>query len=222
VGTAALVTVLTVAGMVGIGPGAAQAQMTSDDTHASASDKGTEEPQAKPHSDDPSANTGTDDFAGDDDWLTINDTPPAKHQAQQSPSTKLPAGTGPGKRIVYDISEQRVWLVNGKGDVTRTYLVSGGKDETLLEPGRYDVTSKSREAVSYNHKETMQYMVRFTTGDHAPIGFHDVPARADGSLVQTRSELGTPLSSGCIRQWITDARALWDFAPVGTPVVVTP
>ena len=34
------------------------------------------------------------------------------------------------------------------------------------------------------------------------------------------SELGTPLSHGCIRQWRPDAKALWDFAPVGTEVVV--
>jgi lipoprotein-anchoring transpeptidase ErfK/SrfK len=42
----------------------------------------------------------------------------------------------------------------------------------------------------------------------------------DGHLVQTRAQLGTPLSHGCIRQWRPDAKALWRFAPVGTSVVV--
>ena len=61
----------------------------------------------------------------------------------------------------------------------------------------------------------MQYMVRFAHGKRAAIGFHDIPVD-DGELVQTREELGTPRSHGCIRQWRPDARALWRFAPVGT------
>jgi lipoprotein-anchoring transpeptidase ErfK/SrfK len=47
-----------------------------------------------------------------------------------------------------------------------------------------------------------------------------VPTK-DGRLLQTRAQLGTPQSHGCIRQWLPDAKALWDFAPVGTKVVVT-
>ena len=39
--------------------------------------------------------------------------------------------------------------------------------------------------------------------------------------MQTRDELGTPQSHGCIRQARPDARALWKFAPLGTTVVVT-
>jgi lipoprotein-anchoring transpeptidase ErfK/SrfK len=77
------------------------------------------------------------------------------------------------------------------------------------------------EAVSLDGKETMRYMVRFASGKHSAIGFYDIPARKDGSLVESRSQLGTPQSAGCIRQWITDAKALWEFAKVGTPVVVT-
>jgi len=38
--------------------------------------------------------------------------------------------------------------------------------------------------------------------------------------VQTRAELGRALSSGCVRQARDDAKALWDFAPLGTRVVV--
>ncbi len=133
----------------------------------------------------------------------------------------MPEGSGSGKRVVYDISAQRVWLVGASDKVRRTYLVSGGKDASLLEPGSYQVTSMSRHAVAYNHKSTMNYMVRFAAGRHAPIGFHDVPARSDGSLVESRSDLGTPMSSGCIRQWISDPTTLWVFAKVDTPVIVT-
>jgi lipoprotein-anchoring transpeptidase ErfK/SrfK len=67
----------------------------------------------------------------------------------------------------------------------------------------------------------MEYFVRFATGYTAPIGFHTVPVDNAGKLEQTREELGTPQSAGCVRQWRDDAVALWTFAPVGTKVVVT-
>ena len=41
-----------------------------------------------------------------------------------------------------------------------------------------------------------------------------------GVEVQTLADLGTPLSDGCIRQDVDDAAALWEFAPLGTSVVV--
>jgi lipoprotein-anchoring transpeptidase ErfK/SrfK len=67
----------------------------------------------------------------------------------------------------------------------------------------------------------MEYMVRFHRGTNSNIGFHDIPVKeATGEEVQTLSELGTPLSDGCIRQDEDDAKALYKFAPVGTTVVV--
>jgi len=68
---------------------------------------------------------------------------------------------------------------------------------------------------------TMKYMVRFAHGKRAAIGFHDIPVK-DGEKVQTKGELGTARSGGCIRQWRPDAQALWEFAPRGTAVVVVP
>jgi hypothetical protein len=134
----------------------------------------------------------------------------------------LPADSGSGRRVVYDISEQRVWLVDRANTVTRTYLVSGSSHPHLLAPGSYAVYSRSLHAIGFNHKETMRYMVRFAHGRHSAIGFHDIPVSdASGSLVQSRSQLGTPLSAGCIRQWRPDAKALWRFAVKGTTVVVT-
>lgn len=149
--------------------------------------------------------------------------PPAGHQTAptDTPSTALPARSGTGKRIVFDVSAQRVWLVAADGTVERTYPVSGSKYHNL-DTGTYHVTSRSRYATAYNSAEKMDYMVRFTTSNKSstPIGFHSIPAMPDGTLAEPRSGLGAPASDGCIRQWITDAHALWDFAPDGTTVVV--
>jgi hypothetical protein len=123
---------------------------------------------------------------------------------------------------VYDISAQRVWLVDRHNEVRRTYLVSGGKNPHLLSPGTYAVYARERHAIAFNHKETMGYMVSFAHGAHYAIGFHDIPvADANGSTVQSRRQLGTPQSAGCIRQARPDARAMWRFASEGTTVVVT-
>lgn len=133
----------------------------------------------------------------------------------------VPANSGSGRRAVFDISAQRVWLVDATGTVQRTYLVSGSRQPHLLKPATYTVTARERNAISYDYKDTMHYMVRFATGKHSPIGFHDIPVRdSDHRLVEKHSQLGTPLSAGCIRQWEPDAKAMWRFASIGTTVVV--
>jgi lipoprotein-anchoring transpeptidase ErfK/SrfK len=136
-----------------------------------------------------------------------------------STETVLPADSGSGRRIVFSEDRQRVWLVNGRGVVTRTYLVSGSVYDNL-DPGTYSVYSRSQQAWGIDDSGTMQYFVRFAHGDNAAIGFHDIPVD-EGHAVQSLADLGTPQSHGCIRQKRADAIALWDFAPLGTPVVVT-
>ena len=131
----------------------------------------------------------------------------------------VPEGSGHGRRIVFSQSLQRVWLVAANDDVERTYLVSGSRTDNL-HPGTYAVYSRSEQAYGIDDSGTMKYFVRFTHGENAAIGFHDIPV-LDGKKLQTRAQLGTPRSHGCIRQWRPDAIALWRFAPVGTTVVVT-
>jgi lipoprotein-anchoring transpeptidase ErfK/SrfK len=144
----------------------------------------------------------------------------AQKVASLKESNALPEDSGAGRRIVYSETAQRVWLVNDAGRVERTYLVSGSKFDNL-NPGQYSVLSKARFATAFDYSGSMEYFVRFATGFTAPIGFHTVPVDNAGRPEQSKDELGTPKSAGCVRQWRDDAFALWTFAPIGTKVVVT-
>jgi lipoprotein-anchoring transpeptidase ErfK/SrfK len=67
-----------------------------------------------------------------------------------------------------------------------------------------------------------RYMVRFVrTASGNNIGFHEIPSGPGGRL-QTDAQLGMALSSGCVRQSTPDAIFLYNWAPVGTTVVVLP
>lgn len=138
--------------------------------------------------------------------------------AEETDPEALPAGSGTGRRIVFSETEQRVWLVRKNGSVRRTYLVSGSLEDNL-DPGRYSVFSKSRWAVGVDDSGVMEYFVRFAEGQNAAIGFHTIPTKL-GTALQSRAQLGTPQSHGCIRQAKADAVSLWKFAPEGTTVVV--
>ncbi|MGH3414738.1 MAG: L,D-transpeptidase [Marmoricola sp.] len=130
----------------------------------------------------------------------------------------VPAASGHGRRVVFDISAQRVWLVHRDGSVAATYLASGSVDHNL-HPGHYRVYSRSPWATGIDDSGVMQYFVRFAHGQNAAIGFHSIPTK-DGHPLQTRGQLGTPQSHGCIRQAKPDAIRLWHFAAIGTRVVV--
>lgn len=141
-------------------------------------------------------------------------------ERRRVPVADLPPDSGQGRRVVFSESRQRVWLVGGNGAVRRTYPVSGSLTDNL-DQGTYSVYSRSLHAVGIDDSGTMRYFVRFTRGDTgAAIGFHDIPVD-EGERVQTVAQLGTPTSHGCIRQRRADAKAMWEFAPLGTVVVVT-
>ncbi|QIX27641.1 L,D-transpeptidase [Nocardioides sp. JQ2195] len=132
--------------------------------------------------------------------------------------TEAPADSGEGRRVVFSQAAQRVWLIDEDDTVERTYLVSGSVYDNL-DPGTFAVYSRSEKAWGIDDSGTMNWFVRFAHGPNAAIGFHDIPVD-DGQRVQTADELGTPRSHGCIRQRPVDAKALWEFAPIGTTVVV--
>ncbi len=135
-----------------------------------------------------------------------------------APYKAIPADSGEGRRIIYSGLQQRVWMVNANGTLHDTYLVSGRANTPL--PGSYSVFSKSPVAWAGHDGITMNHMLRFTWGRTLAIGFHSIPRYGNGTPMQTEAELGTYQSAGCVRQSEAKAEALYNWAPVGTTVVV--
>ncbi len=131
-----------------------------------------------------------------------------------------PANSGYGHRVVYSNSQQRIWWVDRDDRVVNSYLVSGRRDTPA--PGRYQVYSKSLVAFAGHDGITMRHMVRFAHGTRLSIGFHSIPNYANGVPMQSEAQLGTFQSSGCVRQRNDQAAALYQWAPIGLTVVVTP
>lgn len=134
---------------------------------------------------------------------------------------ELPPDSGSGRRVVYSKNLQRVWLVEEDGTVSDTHRVSGRMDQPNY--GTYQVFSRSEFTCSRSHSDIcMRWMVRFAhsrSGDN--IGFHEIPRRS-GVPLQTEEKLGAPLSGGCVRQSTDDAILMWEWAGLGTVVVVVP
>ena len=158
--------------------------------------------------------------------------------------TILPANSGSGRRAVYSKSLQRVWLVDEDGSVVKTHRVSGrltwdqptpNNPANPVEPSFQFYNSSnvpafyrvaSRSSYTCNIKKPYlcwRYMVRFTKGgdEGDNIGFHQIPVDTrTNTPVQTLSQLGQPLSGGCVRQAPADAEYMWNWAWMHTKVVV--
>ena len=133
----------------------------------------------------------------------------------------LPPNSGSGRRVVYDRAGQRVWAVDKSNNIVRSWLVSGSQYSNEV-PGTHKVYSRSAVSTAWNGKAYLPKMIRYYQTKIGHIGFHAIPLKvADRSVYQTEAQLGTRLSGGCQRQANLDAAFLWDFAQVGTPVVVT-
>ena len=108
----------------------------------------------------------------------------------------LPPNSGTGRRIVYSNAQQRIWLVEANGLVSHTYLVSGRHG--LPSVGVHQVYSKVPSSPSGDL--TLPWTLRFAVSSSGnPIDIHGIPLRPDGSPIEADSQLGTPLSHGCLR-----------------------
>lgn len=124
--------------------------------------------------------------------------------------TALPAGSGTGRRVVYSLDDDRVWLVNQPHRVKRTFRVNPGTVDP--PPAQYTVTSRSGTIVGSDGM-AIEHVVRFADVNGTPIGFS---AAANGSTTPP----DPTKRLGGIREPREDGTAMWDFATIGTRVTV--
>lgn len=136
-----------------------------------------------------------------------------------SDAPPLPANSGSGRRVVYERQSQRVWAVDADERVVRSWLVAGSRFTNEV-PGTHRVYSRSETSTAWDGTYRFNKMVRWYDSSRGALGFHSIPYDAAGRPQMTEDELGERLSAGCQRQADLDADFLWDFAPVGTTVVV--
>lgn len=133
----------------------------------------------------------------------------------------LPDNSGSGRRVVYKNSLQWVWIVDANNDVVRVFPVSGLRG--VPNPGKYKVTSQSLRSFSLDFKGVwFNHMTRFAFGPQGGnIGFHAIPTK-NGKSIQTEAQLGSFQGSGCIRVRPDEAKFIFQYAKLGTTIVVLP
>ena len=116
-----------------------------------------------------------------------------------------PIRTGPGGHRVEVLLDRQLTLAIDDNVVVRVMHMSSGKPGFATPTGSYAVFRKEARSWSVPYKVWVPWATYFVGG----VAFHEYPDVPIG-----------PASHGCVRTPRYDARWLYDFTPIGTPVVV--
>ncbi|MFJ8882428.1 hypothetical protein ACIRJR_03325 [Streptomyces sp. NPDC102402] len=133
-------------------------------------------------------------------------SPKPRPSATKPKTYKVPDDSGAGRRIVYSLSQKRVWLLSESESVTRTFTVWPGNVPPA--EGEYPVTFRRAEGTGGDGVR-IEHAVYF--GERSAFS-----NALDGASPAPDSSVKT----GAIRESVADGTALWDFATKGTLVYV--
>jgi lipoprotein-anchoring transpeptidase ErfK/SrfK len=123
------------------------------------------------------------------------------------------------RRIVVNISEQHLYAYEGN-TLVYDFVVSTGIDSSPTIPGVFQVLSKEEEAYASSWDLWMpHFMGIYRTGPDFTNGFHGLPTLSNGARLW-EGYLGRPVSYGCIVIGLAEAAALYEWAELGTLVVI--
>lgn len=129
----------------------------------------------------------------------------------QAADTRVPDGSGSGRRVVYSLGQKRVWLVDASGQSRRTFVVWPGS--VSPEPGSYSVGERD-DARTGSDGVAIEHVMFFATGSGLSIAFSNA---VDGS---SPPPAASGAKTGGIRMSKADGTALWAFGATGTAVTV--
>lgn len=125
-----------------------------------------------------------------------------------------------GKSIEVILSKQELHMIEN-GKIISIRKVSTGKWSTPTPTGHFMTHGKTLVAYSKAYGLYMEYWMPITA--NGAYGLHALPfwrLHNGGKLYEGVGHLGTPVSHGCIRESVADAKSLYTWAPVGTPVTI--
>lgn len=127
------------------------------------------------------------------------------------------------KYIEIDLSQQNMYLWE-RGENIAIHRVSTGLYYPT-PPGRYRIMNKALNAYSYIYHVWMPYWMAFSLDPkiNAYLGIHELPYWIDTSgqeIRRPRDFLGSPHTGGCVSLDIGAAQQVYDWASVGTLVLI--
>ncbi len=126
---------------------------------------------------------------------------------------------GASKKVIVDISDQRLYAYE-YGELVTTFVVSTGQYDGTLR-GTFSVLDKIANAYSEMWGFWMpDWMGIYHATDTVDNGIHALPVLANGQRLWGDS-LGQPVTWGCVVLGPEDAQLLFDWAIVGTPVLIS-
>lgn len=141
---------------------------------------------------------------------------PGAGAASSGPANSSGPATGGGKRIVVDLSAQRMYVYQN-GQLLWNWVVSTGRPGQATAVGHYKVLNKIPNAYAYTWSLQMPYWLGIYWAGRLQNGIHALPIQANGQRLWA-GYLGQPVSFGCIILGTQNAKTLYNWAAVGVPV----
>ncbi|MEA3340043.1 MAG: LysM peptidoglycan-binding domain-containing protein [Chloroflexota bacterium] len=130
----------------------------------------------------------------------------------------IPASTGGGKRILIDLSEQHLYAYQGNA-LIYSFVASTGKPGIGTRTGDFRVLDKIPNAYASTWGLQMPHWLGIYWAGGLENGIHALPIMSNGQRLWA-GYLGTPVSFGCIILGVEQARLLYQWAEIGTPVII--
>jgi lipoprotein-anchoring transpeptidase ErfK/SrfK len=121
-----------------------------------------------------------------------------------------------GKYIDINLKSQ-VMTIFENGELMDAYMVSSGKRGMETPQGSFQVSNKTPRAWSKEYGLFMPYWMAMVRS--GSFGIHELP-EWPGGYKEGANHLGTPVSHGCIRLGVGPAKRVYDWADMGTPVII--
>lgn len=168
---------------------------------------------------------------------TVNTT--KNSTSQQTPPVNYCSSNAQAKAVIVSISKQHMWDCQADKTVYDNAVITGMElyVADLTPTGTYSIYAKSTAQTLAGSDHTgswsdfVNYWMPFLDNQYGTYGFHDLTTTDNGVNGRADSDFGhvninAPFtaakhaSHGCVEMPLTAAKWLYDWAPVGTTVVV--